>query len=489
MSDTCFLTNDMFEIGATGIPLYVIREADLQMFYEETPAYFKIWADSVGFSARAGEVCLVPPSSLEDIPNSVSAIEAVLVGMGNEDPKLDNIKFPAEFQLGSLPAKLPYGIYHLHDKYKLWNVRLASMAWALGSYRYRYTVERRENNDDTKAPLLFVDDAELFARLQTILKGVYLCRDMVNAPANHMNVSCLCQVVRDEVSKFDAACRLVKGNSLFEERYPLIHAVGRAGASEPALIDVRWGNDNDPHIVIIGKGVCFDTGGVCIKPPSAMLNMKKDMGGAATALALAIMLMKEGVRVHLRLLIPAVENSISSLSFLPGDVIESRSGKTVEVYDTDAEGRLILADALTAACEENPDLVVDFATLTGAARVALGGDITPFYTNSAKIADELIRASILEGDPLWQMPLWDNYSSALHSKVADVANVGKGGPNAPGSIVAALFLQMFMNRVNNWVHFDCFSWNSESSPSKPAGGECNAARAMFHVLERRYGKG
>ncbi len=275
------------------------------------------------------------------------------------------------------------------------------------------------------------------------------------------------------------------GDNLLTANFPLIHAVGRAAARPPRLIDLTWGDPGHPKVTLVGKGVCFDTGGLDIKPESGMLNMKKDMGGAASMLGLAHMLMDRGLKIRLRLLIPAVENSISGGAFRPRDIYRSRKGITVEIGNTDAEGRLILADALTLADEEAPELIADMATLTGAARVALGAEIPPFFTDDDELAAALSRHSASENDPLWRMPLWRPYDQLLDSKVADVNNVTNS--SFGGSITAALFMRRFVTAAKAWLHFDVFAWNQTTKPGRPEGAECQAARALYALLCTRYG--
>jgi leucyl aminopeptidase len=276
----------------------------------------------------------------------------------------------------------------------------------------------------------------------------------------------------------------IAGDDLLEQNLPLIHAVGRASERAPRLIDLRWGSMNAPKVTLVGKGVCFDTGGLDIKPDSAMLLMKKDMGGAAMMLALAHMIMDRNLKVALRVLIPAVENSVSGAAFRPLDVYRSRKGVTVEVGNTDAEGRLVLADALALACEGDPELLIDAGTLTGAARVALGPDLPPFYSNDENLAGEIERHAASERDPVWRMPLWQPYDSMLDSKIADVNNVATGG--FAGSIICALFLKRFVS-AKSWAHFDVYGWNPSAKPARPEGGECQAARALYAALAARYG--
>jgi len=293
------------------------------------------------------------------------------------------------------------------------------------------------------------------------------------------------EAARAVANRHGAQLRVIVGDDLVTQNFPLIHAVGRAAARTPRLIDLTWGEPRYPKITLIGKGVCFDSGGLDIKPESGMLNMKKDMGGAATLLALAHMLMDRRAPLRLRLLIPAVENAISGSAFRPRDVYRSRKGLTVEIGNTDAEGRLILADAIALADEDAPDLIIDMATLTGAARVALGTEIPPFYTDDDALAAALAQSAARETDPLWRMPLWRPYDQLLESKTADLNNVASG--NFGGSITAALFLRRFVTAAKAWLHFDIYAWNQTSKPGRPEGGECQGARALYRLLVERYG--
>jgi leucyl aminopeptidase len=311
---------------------------------------------------------------------------------------------------------------------------------------------------------------------------VTLCRDLTNTPSNDMGPAELEAAARKLAKQHGAKMQVTNGGAL-ARNFPLVNAVGAGSARAPRLIDITWGKSRDPKITLVGKGVCFDTGGLDIKPDAGMLNMKKDMAGAATAMALAHMIMSRGLKVRLRVIIPAVENSISGTSFRPRDVYVSRKGISVEIGNTDAEGRLILADGLALADEEKPALIVDFATLTGAARVALGPDVPPFFTDDDALAGELMRAGTGENDPLWRMPLWRPYNAMLDSKVADLNNVGAGGQG--GAITAALFLQRFVT-AKSWLHLDIFAWTPAAKPGRPEGAECQAARALYAMLCARY---
>ena len=318
--------------------------------------------------------------------------------------------------------------------------------------------------------------------LTRIVEAVSLARDLINAPSNDMGPAELDDAVRAVAKRFGTSVEVTTGEEL-TKKFPLVHAVGAGSTRAPRLLDFSWGKESDPKVTLVGKGVCFDSGGLDIKPEPSMLNMKKDMAGGATALALAHMIMSRELKVRLRVIIPAVENSISGTSFRPRDIYTSRKGISVEIGNTDAEGRLILADALTLADEDQPALVVDFATLTGAARVALGPDVPPFFTDDDALAEELMRCAVAESDPLWRMPLWRPYETMLDSKVADTNNVGSGGQG--GAITAALFLRKFVT-AKSWLHLDIFAWTPAAKPGRPEGAELQSARALYALLCARY---
>ena len=388
---------------------------------------------------------------------------------GPDDPDRDR------FRPGQLAGLLPAGTYRFANRPH--DTRLAALAFALGSYQFsRY---RKSEARNVRLVLPEGVDGDV---LSHVVEGVTLCRDLTNMPSNDMGPAELETAARALAKKHSAKIQVTNGATL-AKNFPLVHAVGAGSARAPRLIDMTWGKASDPKITLVGKGVCFDTGGLDIKPDTGMLNMKKDMGGAATALALAHMVMADGLKVRLRVIIPAVENAISGTSFRPRDVYVSRKGISVEIGNTDAEGRLILADALTLAEEDKPLLVIDFATLTGAARVALGPDVPPFFTDDDALADELMRAAAAESDPLWRLPLWRPYAGFLDSKVADLNNVGTGGQ--AGAITAALFLRRFVN-TKAWVHFDIFAWTPVAKPGRPEGAECQSARALHALLRSRY---
>ncbi len=384
--------------------------------------------------------------------------------------------------LAEIAAKIPAGIYILDVAFDMAITYRFALAWGLHYYRFdQYkTVSRKKDN----VPQLQLDK-NINKRLYAELQAIYIARDLINMPANDLGPAELAVAVKTVADELGAVTRIVTGDELISE-YPAVYAVGKGSARPPVYIDVAWGDATAPRVTVIGKGVVFDTGGYDIKLSSGMITMKKDMGGAAHALALAQLIMAAQLPVRLRLLIPTAENSISGSAFRPSDVINTRKGLTVEIGNTDAEGRLMLADALADADSENPDIIIDFATLTGAARVALGPDLPAVFCTNDKIADELYQASVAISDPLWRLPLWPGYIKDLNSNIADTNNVASGGLG--GAIIAALFLQKFVAPDRNWIHIDTFAWNQSNRAGKPAGGDVLGMRAVFHWLEQRYAR-
>jgi len=423
----------------------------------------RVFADAAGFEPRAGRHLLLPAAD--------GSLAGVLFGVDADDnPARD------PFAFGALPGLLPSGTYRLDDPPG--DARVAALAFALGSYRF--TRYRKPDDKQVRLALPAGVDGEDLSR---IVDGVFLARDLINTPTNDMGPAELEVAARQLAEQHGATVRSIVGDDLLAQNFPLIHAVGRAAKSAPRLIDLSWGDPEAPKVTLVGKGVCFDTGGLDIKPDSGMLIMKKDMGGAANVLAAAHMVMDAELKLRLRVLIPAVENAISGDAFRPLDVYRSRKGITVEIGNTDAEGRLVLADALAFADEETPDLIVDMATLTGAARVALGPELPPLFTDDDQLAADFARHAESERDPVWRMPLWRAYESMLESKIADVNNVG--GPQA-GSITAALFLSRFVSTAKAWAHFDIYAWTPSAKPARPDGGECQVARALYALLKERH---
>ena len=447
---------------APATAIWFVHSENLDSVRKELGERERAFVGSGGFEARPGRLFLLPAPD--------GKLAGVLFGLEQPgEPEIDR------FRPGLLPTLLPTGSYRFanspHDP------RLAALAFAFGSYQFsRY--RKAEKRNVRLVPPTGVDGEDL----TRIIEGVTLCRDLTNTPSNDMGPAELEAAARALAKQHGARVQVTSGDAL-ARNFPLVNAVGGGSARAPRLIDFSWGKAGDPKVTLIGKGVCFDTGGLDIKPDTGMLNMKKDMAGAATALALAHMVMARGLRLRLRVIIPAVENSISGTSFRPRDVYMSRKGISVEIGNTDAEGRLILADALTLADEDSPSLLVDFATLTGAARVALGPDVPPFFTDDDALADQLMRASVVENDALWRMPLWRPYETMLDSKIADLNNVATGGHG--GAITAALFLRRFVI-AKSWVHLDIFAWTPAAKPGRPEGAECQAARALYSLLCTRY---
>lgn len=418
------------------------------------------WAAANGFSGEAGRTLAVPG---ED-----GALAGALFGIGEGEGAL---------AIGALARALPEGDWHLASAHA--EPELSAIALVLGGY-----VFTRYGKKPGKVLRFAMPSGADAGRVRRIADGVFLTRDLVNTPTSDMGPDELEKAVRALAATHKAEVSVIKGDDLLKQNFPMIHAVGRASVGAPRLIDMIWGRADAPKVTLVGKGVCFDTGGLDIKPSSGMLLMKKDMGGAANVLGLASMIMAAGLKVRLRVLIPAVENSIAGNAFRPGDVLTSRKGTTVEIGNTDAEGRLVLADALALADDEEPELLIDMATLTGAARVALGPDLPPFYTGDEALASELVAASVAVEDPLWRMPLWRPYDARLASKIADINNVTTDG--FAGSVTAALFLKRFVERTPGWAHFDIFAWNPSDRPYGPAGGEAQGIRALERIISRRY---
>ncbi|MBO1905540.1 leucyl aminopeptidase family protein [Microvirga sp. 3-52] len=448
----------------TSKPIWLVTEQTWADIAGQLPPIAQGFAKAQGFEGKAGSHCLLPDADGE--------LLGVAFGLNGADARHND-----PFLVGKLPTLLPDGVYRFATEAQ--NPTLATLAWLLGAYSFDRYRKRSEKAVRLVSPTGV--DAE---EVSHIANAVVASRDLVNTPTSDLGPDGIEAAARQLAERHGALFTSIIGEDLLKQNFPMIHAVGRASVTPPRLIDFIWGQVDAPRITLVGKGVAFDTGGLDIKPASSMLLMRKDMGGAAAALALASMIMDAKLPVRLRVLIPAVENSISSNAFRPGDILPSRKGISVEIGNTDAEGRLILADALALADEESPDLLVDFATLTGAARVALGPELPPFYTDDDALAADIARHGTAVNDPVWRMPLWAPYQSQLDSKFADMNNTG--GPMG-GSITAALFLRRFVSAAKAHVHFDIFAWNSSTRPARPEGGEVQAARAMYALLKERYG--
>jgi leucyl aminopeptidase len=400
----------------------------------------------------------------------------VLFGIGDA-ARVEAMAFRA------LPTRLPAGDYRIEGAPDRLDGGQIALAFALGSYGF----DRYRKKRDKHARLVVAGGVDV-AEIREITHACALAKDMVNTPANDMGPLQIETIAREIAEQHGASFSVITGDALLAEGYPSVHAVGRAAdpARSPRMIEMQWGEAGKPLVAIVGKGVVFDTGGLDIKPSAGMRNMKKDMGGAAHALALGRMLMAAKLPIRVAVLIPAVENAISGDAMRPGDVLDTRKGLTVEVGNTDAEGRLILSDALTRAGELEPVLTIDLATLTGAARIALGPQVIPFFTDDDALAADIARASTAVADPLWRLPLWPGYDEALDGDVADLKNDPDGWAQA-GSITAGLFLKRFAPTSGGWVHLDIFAWNPKGRPGYPVGGEAQAIRALYAMLKTRFG--
>ena len=424
------------------------------------------WADANGFKGKPGQLLVAP--------DGLGGIAAILVGVGDAfDPMAAR----------ALPARLPAGLYRLEAGPD--DARRAALAFLLGAYVFdRY----KAKPDRDKVRLVAPESLDVEAALR-IASACALAREMIDTPAADMGPLQIETIAREIAAASGATIAVTTGDALLEDNYPAVHAVGRAAAPHraPRVIEIGWNLDRAdlPLVALVGKGVVFDSGGLDIKAAAGMRNMKKDMGGSAHALALGRLVMQSNLPVRLVVLVAAVENAISADAFRPGDILNSRKGLTIEIGNTDAEGRLILADILTRVGEHSPDLTLDFATLTGAARIALGPDLPPLYSDDEALAADLLEAGRAVGDPLWRMPLWPGYRAALDTEIADLRNDSAGWAQA-GSVTAALFLQRFAPTTGVWAHMDIFAWNPRARPGWPEGGEAQALRACFEMLGRRY---
>jgi leucyl aminopeptidase len=448
--------------GEPAIPILFVNAATFEATIADIDDREQVYVRATDYEPKPGRHLVVPKAD--------GTLAGVLFGIEAADELVKDL-----FRPSALVGLLPPGTYRFanapHD------ARLAALAFALGAYQFT-----RYRKAEPRKVRLIVPGGVDGDDLTRIVEGVTLARDLINTPSNDMGPAELEEAARALAKQHGAKVEVTTGNALAKQ-FPLVAAVGAGSPRMPRLIDIAWGNENAPKITLVGKGVCFDTGGLDIKNDTGMLNMKKDMAGGATALGLAHMIMARKLKVRLRVVIPAVENSISGTSFRPRDIYTSRKGISVEIGNTDAEGRLVLADALTLADEDKPALVVDFATLTGAARVALGPDVPAAFTDDDALADEITRFAAAENDPLWRMPLWKPHESMLDSKVADTNNVSTGGQG--GAITAALFLRKFI-AATSWLHLDIFAWTPSAKPGRPDGAELQTARALYAMLCARY---
>ncbi|GGE56866.1 leucyl aminopeptidase family protein [Actibacterium pelagium] len=453
-----------FEQGdAASCPIHVIEQDKAEEWIASHPKAQADWLRNSGFTGKLGESCLLPDPD--------GSISAVAVGFGQAPARKRG-----RFHLAGLASSLPEGVYHLEaDEMEAQAKSEFALGWLLGQYRFDRYKASATPKARLKAPAGV--DAD---RLTKIAAGECLTRDLINTPTSDMGPDTLAGVIHGLGKEFGAEVTEVLGDELLSQNFPLIHTVGRASTTPPRLLDMRWGKAG-PALTLVGKGVCFDTGGLNLKPGASMGLMKKDMGGAATVLGLARMIMSLGLPLRLRVLIPAVENSVAGNAFRPGDVLTSRKGQTIEINNTDAEGRLVLADALAFADEEPADLILSMATLTGAARVAVGPDLAPFYTDDDSAAGKLAEAAAKVADPVWRMPFHDPYEQMIEPAIADLDNAPAGG--FAGSITAALFLRRFVDTAP-YMHFDIYGWQPAAAPARPKGGVGQGARAVLEALPK-----
>ncbi len=446
-------------LDAPSIPVHVIPQNGLDAFVEGQPERMVAWIKSSGFTAALGSSLMIPSDD--------GGLDCVLAGYGKPAARARG-----RFHLAAVASALPEGTYRLEGLGEE-ELEQEALGWLLASYSF----SRYRDQSGAKARLAAPECLDA-RRIELIAQGEFLTRDLINTPASDMGPADLEAAVSDLAQTHGATLEVIRGEALLDQNFPMIHAVGRAAEQAPRLMDLHWGKSG-PKVTLVGKGVCFDTGGLNLKPSGSMGLMKKDMGGAATVIGLAHMIMGLGLPLQLRVLIPAVENSVAGNAYRPGDILTSRDGKTVEINNTDAEGRLVLADALALGAEEDPVLMVSMATLTGAARVALGADLAPYFCDQDTFAHALDAAALRVGDPVWRMPFHTPYETMIEPGIADLDNAPKGGLG--GAITAALFLRRFAGGVP-YAHFDIYAWSASSQPARPKGGVGMGARALLSAL-------
>jgi leucyl aminopeptidase len=448
--------------GAGTVPIVCLDAGEMKEWLAEQKPERQSWVETTGFKAKPGRFLM--------LPGAHGQLDCVVFGLPEERDA---------WLLASLAQELPSGRYSLESNLSAAEIDQALLGWALSGYSFDRFQSKKDRKEEKGAVLVWPKRADR-ARVEALYDAIALTRDLINTPANHMGPAELAEAVRLLAKEHKAKVEVTEGEQLLKKNYPSIYEVGKASTRAPRLIDLTWGKKG-PLVTLVGKGVCFDSGGLDLKPSAGMLLMKKDMGGSAHVLGLASFIMARKLPLRLRVLIPAVENSVSGNAFRPLDVIQTRKGMTVEVGNTDAEGRLVLSDALTEACSAKPDLLVDFATLTGAARVALGTDLPALFCNDEGLVASLLERAEDEGDPLWRLPLHKPYRKKLESKVADINNVSPGGYG--GAITAALFLQEFVDPGVPWAHIDLMAWNLSARPGRPVGGEAMGLRTLAAHIE------
>ncbi|HWB48661.1 MAG TPA: leucyl aminopeptidase family protein [Stellaceae bacterium] len=453
----------LIEPESGAVPLTPLSKGELAAWRERAPVHERDWSAAVGFKAETGKTAL--------LPDPHGKLGRVLVGLGDGDAPM--------WCVAGLSESLPEGSYRLDPPQPVDGSR-AALGWALGTYAFT----RYHAKPAGAARLVWPDGADR-KLVERLAAAVFLARDLAVTPASDMGPEELAGAAQQVAKAAGARCRLVVGDELLSRNYPTIHAVGRASTRPPRLADITWGDESAPKVTLVGKGVCFDTGGLDLKPASGMLNMKKDMAGAAIMLGLGQAIMQAGLNVRLRVLLPCVENAVAGNAMRPRDIVKTRKGLTVEIGNTDAEGRLILCDALSEASDEKPEMIIDAATLTGAARVALGPELPALFCNDDALAAALLAAGEAEDDPMWRMPLYKPYRRLIDSKIADLNNVSEG-PHG-GAITAALYLNEFVDPAVPWAHLDVLAWNNRSRPGRPEGAEAQTLRAAYAHIADRFG--
>lgn len=451
--------------NSNAIPLHVVDMDTYETWRTNQCDAARTWLESTGFKPAIG--------SAQVIPNADGTPAFAVAGLGDAKSRARG-----RFPLAAAAAKLPEGTYVLTNALPAGDLETETLGWLLSGYAF----DRYAKQSGSKAQLACPEGLDA-TKIEAIAQAEALTRDLINTPTSDLGPEALEQAAKSLASEFGAEFTVTRGEALLDQNFPMIHAVGRASDEAPRLIDMRWG-ETGPKLTLVGKGVCFDTGGLNLKPGASMALMKKDMGGAATVLGLARMIMALNLPLQLRVLIPAVENAVSGNAFRPGDILTSRKGLTVEINNTDAEGRLVLADALTYADEDDPDLVISMATLTGAARVAVGPDLSPYFTDDEVISAALTKAATAVSDPVWRLPFWEPYEKMIEPGIADLDNAPKGG--FAGSITAALFLRRFTENPR-YTHFDIYGWNPTPAPARSKGGTGMAARAILKALPEMLG--
>lgn len=444
--------------GQTGTPLYIINAQNFDTWKNAQPTHVQSWLTSIGTSNKG----------LSLIPGKNGELESAAFISSNPNEL---------FACAELAKVLPKQDFQLIADESI----LLKIAIGFGLAQYQF--DRYKPNKDSKATL-YINQQSIVDEAHKHIQATYLVRDMINTPASDMMPQHMSSFVESVSTEFKASFTEIIGDDLLSQNYPTIHAVGRASIHQPRLLELNWGDPSHPKVTLVGKGVCFDSGGLDLKPANAMRNMKKDMGGAAHVMGLAYLIMSHNLPIQLRVLIPSVENAVSSNAFRPGDILTTRKGLTVEIDNTDAEGRLVLCDALDEACQGNPELIIDFATLTGACRVALGTELPGFFSNNQQVANELMTSGQASEDPIWQLPLHTPYFDMIKSDIADLVN--SAATPFGGAITAALYLKEFVTPTIPWVHFDVMAWNNRPLPGRPIGGEAMGMRAVFDYLNKTY---